>query len=354
MKLKTLYLLFILTFISLWVCSQEGISKYSFPDILNYETLVCDFHMHTVFSDGLVWPKVRVNEAVNEGLDAIAISEHLEYMPYNSWLKGDHNTSYEIARPLAEKKGLILIRAAEITKSMPPGHFNFLFIENANAIDSIDWENAIAQAKEQGAFIMWNHPGWWQEDEIPIWYEEHSWLLLNGLMDGIEIVNENSYYPLAHQWAIDSGLTILGNSDIHDPVDYFFDKSKGEHRPVTLVFAKERSEEGIREALDNKRTAIYYKNSLIGNEKYLEALFLHSIDIIGDDSDTLLVNNYSVLDYHIMVQDSSHVDIIDYFVNSGEKNKKIFLPKGDSYWKILNCIVGKDDFLTIKFEEPKE
>ena len=40
------------------------------PDLDGYTTLKCDFHMHTVFSDGLVWPTVRVDEAYREGLDA--------------------------------------------------------------------------------------------------------------------------------------------------------------------------------------------------------------------------------------------------------------------------------------------
>ena len=30
------------------------------PDIPGYRTLKCDFHMHTVFSDGEVWPTTRL------------------------------------------------------------------------------------------------------------------------------------------------------------------------------------------------------------------------------------------------------------------------------------------------------
>lgn len=41
------------------------------PDLKGYRTLKCDFHIHTVFSDGTVWPTVRVEEAYREGLDAI-------------------------------------------------------------------------------------------------------------------------------------------------------------------------------------------------------------------------------------------------------------------------------------------
>ena len=50
------------------------------PDLDGYTTLKCDFHMHTVFSDGLVWPTVRVDEAYREGLDAISLTEHIKKM----------------------------------------------------------------------------------------------------------------------------------------------------------------------------------------------------------------------------------------------------------------------------------
>lgn len=54
------------------------------PSLEGYEVLKCDFHMHTVFSDGSVWPTVRVGEAWQEGLDAMAITDHLEYLPHRS------------------------------------------------------------------------------------------------------------------------------------------------------------------------------------------------------------------------------------------------------------------------------
>jgi hypothetical protein len=47
------------------------------PDIEGYKTLKCDFHIHTVFSDGLVWPSVRVGEAYLEGLDALPLQTTL-------------------------------------------------------------------------------------------------------------------------------------------------------------------------------------------------------------------------------------------------------------------------------------
>ena len=60
---------------------EEQVWKIYFPDIPGYRTLVCDFHLHTVFSDGSVWPDFRVQEAIRDGLDAISITEHLEFQP---------------------------------------------------------------------------------------------------------------------------------------------------------------------------------------------------------------------------------------------------------------------------------
>ena len=41
----------------------------SFPDTAAYRTVIVDLHTHSVFSDGHVWPNVRVAEAQRDGLD---------------------------------------------------------------------------------------------------------------------------------------------------------------------------------------------------------------------------------------------------------------------------------------------
>ena len=278
----------------------------------------------------------------------------LEYQSHSDDLSGDHNRSYEIAKPLADKKGLILIRGTELTKSMPPGHFNMLFVKDANPIDVPDWKESLRIANEQGAFVFWNHPGWRQEGEIPIWYKEHSWILSKGWIQGIEIVNENSYYPLAYEWAIDSNLTILGNSDIHDPLDFFFDRCEGEHRPVTLVFAKERTETGIREALDHKRTAIYYKTLLIGNADLVSEIFLESIEIQypeiknQNNSNIVFCQNNASIGYEVIVMDQDENQKDSYYLSPGGLTKLI-LPdelSGDVFM-INNIHVGPNHKLLI-------
>ncbi len=168
------------------------------PNIPGYQTLKCDFHLHTVFSDGTVWPTVRVEEAWEEGLDAISITDHIEYQPHSKDIVADHNRSFEIAEPLANEQRIILIRGAEITRNMPPGHLNALFITNANLLDRENVFEALQEAHDQGAFIIWNHPGWKaQQPDSTVWWKVHTQLYKKNLLNGIEVYN-GEFYPEAH------------------------------------------------------------------------------------------------------------------------------------------------------------
>ena len=72
--------------------------EITFPDLDNYLTLVCDFHTHSVFSDGSVWPDIRVEEAERDKIDVLAVTEHLEYQPHiNDIPHPDRNRSYQLA-----------------------------------------------------------------------------------------------------------------------------------------------------------------------------------------------------------------------------------------------------------------
>jgi len=249
------------------------------PDIPGYLTLKCDLHMHTVFSDGVVWPTVRADEAWREGLDVIAVTDHIEYHPFEADIPVNLNRSYDLVKQRADIYGLLTIRGAEITRDMPPGHFNCLFVTNIDSLDKENFFEAIQAATDQGAFIMWNHPGWRQPGTIPVWYEEHTRLYEEKHMNGVEIVNTDEYYPLAYQWCIDKKIPILGSSDIHSPILMDYDLREGGHRPMTLVFAKEKTLDAVKDALFDGRTAVYNNNNLYGEEKFLKPVFENSLEI---------------------------------------------------------------------------
>lgn len=280
------------------------------PDVLGYRTLKCDFHIHTVFSDGLVWPDIRSEEAWREGLDAIAITDHIEYQPHKDDIRTAHNRSYEIAAPRGVALGVTVIRGSEITRKMPPGHLNAVLIRDAEALDTKSWRDSVRAAHDQGAFIFWNHPGWegQQPDEVAKWYPEHTELVERGLLHGIEVVNSREYYPEAHRWCIEKNLTMLSNSDIHNPLNLNYDVHNGDHRPLTLVFATENNVAAIREALFARRTAVYSGKMLIGEENFLRAIFEESIrlrstslSIKGDGEAYLQVSNQADLDFELVL-----------------------------------------------------
>ncbi|MCF6349107.1 MAG: Sb-PDE family phosphodiesterase [Flavobacteriaceae bacterium] len=257
--------------------------KINFPDVPGYLTLKCDFHQHSIFSDGKVYPSIRVEEAIKDGLDAISITEHLEYQPHKEDIPHpDRNRAYQIA--LETKKSmkdttLIIANGSEITREMPPGHSNAIFIKDANLLLKDSVIDVFREAKKQGAFIFWNHPHWKGQahDGVAKLTDIHKKLIKEKLINGIEIVNEHVYSTEALEIALANDLTFIGASDVHGLIDWEYNVHKGGHRPITLVFAKEKSEEGIKAALFDRSTAIWFNNTLIGKQEFLEPLINASL-----------------------------------------------------------------------------
>jgi hypothetical protein len=69
----------------------------------------------------------------------------------------------------------------------------------------------------------------------------------------------------------------MGGSDIHDLIDWHYHVPEGGHRPVTLVFATEKNEESLKEALQKGRTVVWFDNTLIGKQEFLVPLIQQSL-----------------------------------------------------------------------------
>ena len=137
------------------------------PTIDGYRLYKADFHTHTIYSDGDVTPRQRVREAWYDGLDIVAITDHLEIRTYEKFMlkvlapystgkpfkyqnagianKKDKsypvmanlNAAYDEAVYYTERENLpiMVVRGTEIwrnTKSI--GEFNALFLKDINAI----------------------------------------------------------------------------------------------------------------------------------------------------------------------------------------------------------------------------
>jgi len=277
-----------LTVISiLTVNAQTRKEKMFFPDADGYKVLKGDFHQHTIFSDGLVWPTTRVEEAYEEDLDIICLTEHIEHRPHSDeMISKDHNKSYELAKSEAERFGVLMIKSAEITREMAPGHLNVINIKDANAFeqyvnksntrDASSVIETLQEAKNQGGFIFWNHTAFPTTDNKSTWHPIHEELKNKGLLMGIEIVNGERYEPIAFKWCLDYNLTIFANTDVHSTMAQ---KRKSDNSKVmTLVLSKERTQESVIDALKNHRTIGMWNNNLFGREPHVASVVKASVD----------------------------------------------------------------------------
>jgi len=321
-KHYVIYLILFVIISPLTAISQTRVrTPVKIPDIPGFLTLKCDFHMHTVFSDGNVWPSIRAEEAWRHGLNAIAITDHIEYLPHKGDILTNHDRSSEIAKAHGDVLNITVIKGSEITRDMPPGHLNAIFLKESSTLETETWRQAVSAAYNQDAFIFWNHPRplGQQKDGIGKWYAEHSEMMENNWLHGIEVVNQKQYYPEAHRWCLEKNLTMLSNSDIHDPIQMNFNIAGGEHRPITLVFAKNNTEDAIKEALLSQRTAVYWENKVIGKEEYLTPIFNNSIKI---DNEPIVLKEKN----RIYVQITNHSEINFKLELNGEIND-VHIPK---------------------------
>ena len=276
------------------------------PQVKGYNIYKADFHIHTVYSDGDVSAKGRVTEAYYDGLDIISITDHLEYRPYESNMlkatKGYHkilpeaknhkithkaadkdgiladlNVPYEEAKKPAERLGMLAIPGVEITRHPDKvGHFNALFVKDANTIYDADPEKAIRNAKAQNALIMHNHPGW--KRKTVDMNEFHKKIYDAGLIDGVEVVNGGSFGPKLIKRCVDNKLFMAAATDAHSTTAHIY-AGRNYFRTCTFVLAKELTEKAVRKALEQNRTLAYAYNNVMGEESLINEFFKNAVSV---------------------------------------------------------------------------
>ncbi len=267
--------------------------RINFPKLADGRSvLAVDLHTHSVFSDGMVWPDIRVEEAKRDGLFALAVSEHLEYQPKAADIPHkDRNRSFQIASEAAKvkpdatgssKAPLIVINGSEITKLViQPGHMNAVFITDANALlprpglsPADAAREQLKTANAQGGFTFWNHPYWTSQtpNGVATLDPLHADFIKSGLLHGIEVANGADMSDEAFRIALDNNLAVLGASDIHGLIDWDYDIEHGGHRTATLVLTRDETAEGLKAALKAGQTVAIYNDSLLGRKENVEAI----------------------------------------------------------------------------------
>ena len=272
--------------------------EFVLPEVNGYKVLKADLHSHTIYSDGNVTPEYRVREAWVDGLDVLAVTEHVEYRPSEgkmySYLKGylpenaqnlninsvikekgilaDLNYSNKLSVGAAAGYGITIIPGIEITRTPETiGHYNALFVEDANAIYDGDPAESIRKARAQGALIMHNHPGWRRKNLQMTEFEQK--VYGEGLIDGVEIMNGSEFYPSVVNRASENKLFMAANTDIHSTtaMDY---TNQGHYRNMTFILAKDASLESLKDALKKRRTLAYSFGTIAGDEELVKDFFL--------------------------------------------------------------------------------
>lgn len=359
--------------------------KINFPKLEDGRSvLAVDLHTHSVFSDGSVWPDVRVEEAKRDGLFALAVSEHLEYQPKLADIPHpDRNRSYQLASQAAvvkpdatgaSREPLLVINGSEITKLViQPGHMNAVFINDANAMLPQAGLNPVDAAREQlktanaqGGFTFWNHPYWTSQtpNGIATMDPVHAEFIRSGLLHGIEVANGADMSDEAFKLALDNNLTILGTSDIHGLIDWDYDLAGGGHRTATLVLTKSETADGLKAALKAGDTVAVYNDNLIGKKANVEAVVRSTLKMeVGEAVPRSTVQGVSIIndspmDYVLEnmgpegAYDEGHV----FTVKSGSTFTLLIKNVPDPArlsltFKVLNSYIAPREHLTVQLRD---
>lgn len=208
------------------------------------EWLEADLHVHTFFGDGALSPFDTVLEARRRGLDVIALSNH------NAILVG------RLTRALSNAVGgpLVLV-SEEITH---PRH-HVIGIGLQRAVDwRLDLSATVAEVHAQGGIAVLAHP----TRRFTSTLGERDF----AVVDGIEVDHpagasdeerrrelEDSY----RRGQAAGGATPIGSSDDHGLGDL--------GRQRTYVFARERTEAAVLEALRQRRTVVVAREKVYGD-----------------------------------------------------------------------------------------
>ena len=278
------------------------------PVVNGYNVYKSDLHTHSIFSDGSVTPEFRVEEAWLEGLDVLAITEHLEYRPYEqkmvnflddllpegtkatntniigtgktdaAGIKSDLNYPVRLAEAAAKNYDITIIPGIEVTRTPETiGHFNALFTTDNNKIYDADPLQAFRNAHAQGALVMNNHPGWRRQNLNMSEPERKAYA--EKLIDGVEVMNGGEFYPTVIDYAIEQGVFIASNTDIHgsSAEEYFVTTEGAVMRNMTFILAKDKSLAALKEALKARRTLAYSFGTIAGEASLLKDFFKASI-----------------------------------------------------------------------------
>jgi hypothetical protein len=171
------------------------------------------------------------------------------------------------------------------------------------------------------------------------------------MLHAVEVFNEKEFYPITLDWCNDKKIVYTAASDIHGTIASTYNLDEF-NRPMTLVFAKDRTVESVREALFAGRTVAWFGKYIAGREELLAAIFKASVETDFAEetkkSKIYKVKNLSDVAFYLVSDDGTQFEIPAY------SETRVSIPKNhDLNFEITNLMITATKNLNIMFPATK-
>ena len=112
-------------------------------------------------------------------------------------------------------------------------------------------------------------------------------------------------------------------------------------RPITLILASERTEKGLREALEAGRTLAFGFNTLCGSEQLLKDFFKASVGVRKISREVYMMTNNACVPYLLQFGSGNPVRLDPF---------STIRLSGEPVFKVLNMFCGKDAHPVIDYK----
>jgi predicted metal-dependent phosphoesterase TrpH len=189
------------------------------------DPLLCEFHAHTTWSDGVLTPAELVDLYGRSGFDVLAITDHVvrDQPAAQALAAADHPAYLEEIEREAERAaalyGLLVIPGLELTYDDPDPRLgaHAVAVGLRRYVDvNRGLELALAEASAEGAALIAAHP--YRLGDLggttrttARWSEEAYWAA--AVVDRFEVCNRHEFFP----WVAQERLPVVASGDFHWP-----------------------------------------------------------------------------------------------------------------------------------------
>ncbi len=190
--------------------------------------LLCDFHIHTTWSDGSVPLREVVDIYGQAGFDVIAVTDHVynkdgviaafadnlnKTVTEENFGRYMEEVAAETMRALA-KYGMLVIPGVEITKNylseQESAHVLLVDIKRYVSAD-LSWDDILGEGRRQGALVIACHPHYTDHEVHDTLYFWNNRQKFSRHFDAWEVANRSDLFSVVSL----NNYPILANGDFH-------------------------------------------------------------------------------------------------------------------------------------------